>query len=382
MQRLPLLPKVYLRRLLLERRVHLNNSTVTSPLTKKPKAAGWFEKISRGSFSDILMAMAAILIAFFIAGVLISLIGIDPIKAFAEMFKGSIGSKNGIAETLVRAAPLALAGLGIAIAFRSGIWNIGAEGQIFMGALGATLAGLFLPAMPAWIHLPVCVISGFLFGAAWGALAGFFKGRLGANEIIITIMMNYLAMYFVGYLVTGPLKDPSGLIPQPQTAKLPEAALLPKIIPSTRAHAGILIAILAVALVYFLMKHTTFGYNFTVLGANPDAARYAGIPILITTVLVMAFSGGFAGLAGAGEVLGLQRYLTQDISPGYGNTAIAVALLGGLHPFGVAISAFFFGAIMVGAEAMQRAMGVPNSMVYIIQALVIMIVLARRVFRR
>ncbi|MEN6410880.1 MAG: ABC transporter permease [Anaerolineaceae bacterium] len=360
----------------------MKNNSLSSRLDLQSKAQQWIEKIRQVSIKDFLTILIAILVAFIIAGILIVVIGINPLEAYREFLRGSLGSKNGIAEVLVRTTPLALAGLGVSIAFRAGIWNIGAEGQIYMGALGATLAGLFLPPMPIWIHLPLAVAAGFIFGATWGAVVGFFKARLGANEVIITIMMNYLATYLVGYLVSDPLKDTSGLIPQPQSAKIPVTAILPKILPATRAHAGILVAVLAVALVFFLLKRTTWGYNFIVLGANREAARYGGIPILITTILVMAFSGGFAGLAGAGEVLGLQHYLTQDISPGYGNLAIAVALFGGLEPVGVALSAFFFGTIMVGAEAMQRAMGVPTSMVYIIQALMIMIVLARRVFRR
>jgi general nucleoside transport system permease protein len=334
------------------------------------------------SLETIGRPLVSILAAFVVAGILIAIIHINPFSAFYQFFEGSLGSKNGIAETLVRATPLALAALGVAVAFRAGVWNIGAEGQIFMGALGATLAGLYLPPMPLVLHLPLVLLGGFAGGALWGMVAGIFKARFNANEIIVTIMMNYIAIFIVSFLVTGPMKDASGMIPQPQTVELPASALLPVIISGTRAHAGTIVLIGVVAIVWFLMNRTSTGYELRSAGANPDAARHIGINVLNTVVIAMAISGGLAGLAGANEVSGVQHLLTQDISSNYGYLCIAVALLGGLDPLGVLLSAIFFGVVYVGSESMERAMNVPVEMVYIIQGLVIVAMLLRQLGQR
>ena len=353
------------------------NSTL---VTERNNPSVW--KLILRSLGSIGIVLGSILAAFVIAGILIALMGINPISAFQEFIRGSLGSKNSIAETLVRATPLALAGLGVAMAFRSGMWNIGAEGQIFMGALGATLIGLFLPPLPIYLHLPLLLFGGFAGGALWAAVAGFLKAQFDANEIIITIMMNYIAILIVGFLVTGPMKDSNGLVPQPQTIPLPISAILPKIIPATRAHAGTIVAILLAGFVWFLLKRTSLGYELRSVGANQDAARHIGINVKRAVIIAMAISGGLAGLAGANEVSGVQHYLTQDISSGYGYLSIAVALLGGLEPLGVILSAIFFGVVLVGSEAMQRALSVPISMVYIIEGLVIISMLLRLLVRR
>jgi simple sugar transport system permease protein len=350
------------------------------PGSKHPKEA--FKSVFLRALETIGRPLVSILIAFIVAGILIALTGINPFAAFFQFFQGSLGSKNGIAETLVRATPLAFAALGVAVAYRAGVWNIGAEGQIFMGALGATMAGLYLPPMPLLVHLPLVLLCGFAGGAIWGGLAGIFKARFGANEIIVTIMMNYIAIFIVSFLVTGPMKDASGMIPQPQTVELPASALLPVIISGTRAHAGTIVLIGVVAFVWFFMYRTSTGYELRSAGANPDAARHIGINVLNTVVIAMAISGGLAGLAGANEVSGVQHLLTQDISSNYGYLSIAVALLGGLNPLGVLLSSIFFGVVYVGSESMQRAMNVPVEMVYIIQGLVIVAMLLRQLGQR
>jgi ABC-type uncharacterized transport system permease subunit len=320
------------------------------------------------------VALALGLVAGFIA-----VIGSNPLQAYQALLKGSLGSTNGIAETLVRTTPLLLAGLGVTIAFRCGIWNIGAEGQIYMGALGATAVGLYAPPLPIGIHLPLVIVAGFVAGGLWGALPGFFKARWNVNEIITTIMMNYLAINLVSYMVAKPMKDPSRMIPVPQTAELARSAWLPILIPTTRAHAGIFLAAAMAIVVYFLLWKTTLGYEIKAVGANPIAARHGGISVGRSIVLAMFLSGGLAGLAGASEISGVLHYLLDGFSPGYGNLAIAVALFGGLHPLGVTFSALFFGALMVGSDAMQRAVGVPSTTVFFIQGLVIIFVLARKV---
>jgi len=328
------------------------------------------------------VALLAIAAAFLAASILIAILGINPIRAFGAFIQGSLGTRNGMAETLVRATPLALAGLGVAVAFRAGVWNIGAEGQIFLGALGATLVGLYLPPLPRPVHLLLVGLGGFAGGALWGGIAGFLKARFQANEIIVTIMMNYLGILLVGFLVTGPMKDASGLAPQPQTVPLIASALLPKLIPATRAHIGTLFAIAAAGVVWFMMKRTSLGYELRSSGANPDAARHVGIDVKRAVVVAMLISGGLAGLAGANEVSGVQHYLTQDISSGYGYLSIAVALFGGLEPLGILFSSLFFGAVLVGSEAMQRGLSVPIYLVYIIEGLVIISMLLRQLARR
>ena len=328
------------------------------------------------------IALTAILAAFVVSGAIIALLGVNPIEAFRAFFAGSLGSKNGVAEILVRATPLALAGLGVTVAFRAGVWNIGAEGQIFLGALGAALVGIYAPPLPLPLHLLLVLAGGFVGGALWGGIAGFLKARFDANEIIITIMMNYLGILLVSFLVNGPLKDTSGLVPQPQTVPLPASALLPKLIPATRAHTGALLAVVVACAVWFLLKRTSLGYMLRSAGANPDAARHIGINVKRAVVIAMLISGGLAGLAGANEVSGVQHYLTQDISSGYGYLSIAVALFGGLEPLGVILASLFFGMVLVGSEAMQRAVSVPVYVVYIIEGLIIVFMLLRRLIWR
>ena len=222
------------------------------------------------------------------------------------------------------------------------------------------------------------IIAGFLFGGLWGAIPGYLRGRLRANEIVITIMLNYVALFLISYLVSGPLRDTGKLVAQPQTAAIAVSAFLPRIIPGTRAHAGILLAVVAAAATWFLMSRTTLGYNIRGAGSNPVAAAYGGINAVSTATLTMFLSGGLAGLAGMSEVSGIHHLLLEGISSGYGYLGVAVALLGGLNPWGVLASALFFGSLTVGAEAMQRAVGVPVAMVYLCQGLVVLFVLAQR----
>jgi ABC-type uncharacterized transport system permease subunit len=267
----------------------------------------------------------------------------------------------------------------VLVAFRCGIWNIGAEGQLYAGALGATLAGVYLSPLPPEIHLPLVMLAGFGFGALYGALPGIMRAYRGANEIVTTIMLNYLAIYVVTFLVNGPLRDTSQLLPQPQSFPVAVTARLPKILAGTRAHAGIYIALAAVVVVYIILWKTVPGFRIRIVGQNPLAARFGGVNVNRSVILAMAFSGGLAGLAGMAEVAGVRGCLIPNLSPNYGYTAIAVALLGGLHPAAVTVSAFFFASLMVGADGLQRSVGVPTATVLIIQGLVLLFVLGRRV---
>ena len=333
----------------------------------------------RSGWTSIASGVAAIALALLLVGALILVMNVSPLKAYEAMWRGAFGTRNGLGETMVRTTPLLLAGLGVLVAFRCGIWNIGAEGQLYAGALGATLAGIFLPPMAKPLHLLLVMVAGFLFGAAYGALPGIMRAYRGANEIVTTIMLNYLAIAAVSFLVNGPLRDSNQLLPQPQSFPVVDAARLPKILAGTRAHAGIFIALAMIVVVYILLWKTVPGFRIRIVGQNPTAARFAGINVKRYIVTAMAISGGLAGLAGMAEVSGVRGYLIPNLSPGYGFTAIAVALLGGLHPVAAALAAFFFASLLVGADGLQRSVGVPSATVQIIQGLVLVFVMARRV---
>ncbi len=348
----------------------------------RPRRPSRIQRSLLGGARELGLGFMAVAVSFLVVALLMLLVRVNPIEAYTALIRGSFGSLYGIGETLVQATPLLLAGLGIAIAFRGGMWNIGAEGQLLLGAIGATIAGLYLPEMPAIIRLLLVMLAGIALGALWGAVPGYLRARWGVNEIVTTIMMNYLAIFLLSYLVNGPMKDMSRVPPQPQTARFPPSALLPKILPPTRTHAGILIALMATAAVWVVLRRTSLGYEIKAAGSNPAAAQYGGIRTVFTGTLAMVLSSALAGLAGMSEVSGIHHRLLEGISPGYGYIAIAVALFGRLDPVGVVLSSLFFGALLVGAEAMQRAVGVPVATVYLLQGLVLIFVLARRLLQR
>jgi simple sugar transport system permease protein len=335
-----------------------------------PDRSGWLSLFS---------TVGAVALALLLVGGLIAVMNVSPLQAYEAMWRGAFGTRNGLAETMVRTTPLLLAGLGVVIAFRCGLWNIGAEGQLYAGALGATLAGVYLPPLPPVIHLPLVMLAGFVFGALYGALPGVMRAYRGANEIVTTIMLNYLAIFAVSFLVNGPLRDSNQLLPQPQSFAMAVTARLPKILAGTRANAGIFIALIAAVVVYILLWKTVPGFRIRIVGQNPTAARFGGINVKRYIVLAMALSGGMAGLAGMAEVAGVRGYLIPNLSLNYGYTAIAVALLGGLHPVGVVLSSLFFASLAVGADGLQRSVGVPTATVLIIQGLVLIFVLGRQV---
>ena len=295
------------------------------------------------------------------------------------LFQGAFGSKHGLTETLVKAIPLILTGLAVSFPLRAGFWNIGAEGQLYLGAIAATWVALTFGHLTSFILLPLVILSGFLAGALWGLIPAFLKIRLQVNEILLTLMMNYVAVNGSNYLVYGPLKDPQGAN-FPITATFSEAAWLPRL-PGTRLHAGIILAFTMAGVLYLILSKTRLGYEIKVVGANPRVALYGGISLMTITLIVMMIGGGLAGLAGVGEVAGLQHRLRKDISPGYGYTAIPIALLGKGHPIGVTIAALLFGALFVGGSHMQQTTKVPVALISIIQALVVLFVVAGEALR-
>lgn len=326
----------------------------------------------------------ALLVGLFTGALLMGLAGMNPFRAYKALFVGAFGSLQGISETLVVTTPLLLTGLSVALAFRCGLFNIGAEGQFIVGQLGAAWAGYALAGLPAVLHMPLTLLSGIACGAAWALVPALLKAYRGVHEVINTIMMNYIALYSANYLVNGPMMAKGFLPVSPDiaaSARLPR--LLAWLSPTYRVNLGILLALLAAWLVYYLIWHTTIGYEIRATGLNQQAARYAGINVPLNLVLAMVFAGGLSGMAGAVHVMGIQ-YKFVDIFTwiGYGFDGIAVALLGQNHPFGVVVGALFFGALTTGAPQMQILAGVPKQIVTIVQAIVILFVAAGEIIRR
>jgi simple sugar transport system permease protein len=324
-----------------------------------------------------MMALAGLALVVLVT--LLVLTGHDATRALSALAQGAFGSWYAItSSTLVRAVPLALAGLAVAIAFRAGILNVGAEGQLLMGAaIGAATAATVgaMGWVPAPIAILVVVLTGAAAGGAWAAIAALLRQRFVVLEVISTIMLNFLAQYLVGWLVRGPLQESTHV--NPQSAALPESLHLPLLLSGTRLHLGFVLAIALAVLAWWWLRSTASGFRLRAVGANATAAASAGqIQVGRTVVGAFVLSGALAGLAGAVEFSGVTFALYDNFSPGYGFTAIAVALLARLHPLGVLATALLFGALEAGANAMQRDAGVPNVVVSVVEAALILLVVA------
>lgn len=316
-----------------------------------------------------LISAAAVAAALALGGVVLALIGHDPLGAYAAIWRGSFGSIDAVGETLVKATPLILIGLGVVLAFRTGVFNIGAQGQLFLGAIFATGVGLALPDLPGPILLPLMIAAGWAGGALWALVPGALRAYLGINEVVVTLLMNYIAVELVAFLVNGPWRDPNAV--ESWTPQVGSGGWLAILIPSTRLHAGILLGLVLTAAVYVLLFKTTPGYRLRAVGANARSATYAGITVRGQILVAMLLSGGLAGIAGMVEVSGVHHRLLLHISPDYGYTAIAVALLGRLSPLGTLLAAILFAALLVGGESLQRAERIPVAFVLMLQGLII-----------
>ncbi|TET49939.1 MAG: ABC transporter permease [Anaerolineales bacterium] len=285
------------------------------------------------------------------------------------------------AESLVIATPYILAGLAVALGFRGGLFNIGAEGQLFVGGLASVYVGYSISNLPWFLHLPLALLAGMLAGAIWGAIPGLLKARTGAHEVINTIMMNYVAFRLTDYMLHGgPMTGEGGL---PITPLIRPSAYLPALLPRpVRLHAGFFMALAMAALVYWFLWKTTRGFEIRMVGANPRAARYSGVRVTRTIVLTMALSGALAGLAGANQILGLDHKLVSAFSTGYGFDSIALALLGNSHPAGVVLASLLFGFLRGGAARMQSMAGVPVEIIRVVQGMVIVFIAAPEIIRR
>jgi len=321
-----------------------------------------------------------ILIALLCSGAMIQAAGVSPAMAFSALLSGAFGNLNSLAETLLKASPLLLTALGMCAAFQCRLWNIGAEGQLYLGALAATVGGMYLPLSSPWLAVPALILCSFLAGGCWAVIPGWLKARFGVSEIITTIMMNYIAIFLVSYAVHGPLRDPQGYLPQ--SAALPEAAMLPILMARTRLHAGILLGVASASVLYILFKKTTLGFQMRIVGHSPLAARYSGIHVERILLFSMMLSGGLAGIAGMGEVIGVHHRLLETISPGYGYSAIVIALLSYLHPLVAVVVSVLFAGLIVGADAMQRAAGLPSALAMVIQGLLVLGALGSEYFVR
>jgi general nucleoside transport system permease protein len=341
-----------------------------------------FERREETSNLFKLMApVVTILLALVVGAIPLLWMRINPLVAYNSLFMGAFADTYSLSETLVKAIPLTLCGLAVALPLRANLWNIGAEGQFLMGAFGASTVALYCPQFPGPVLIAGMLLAGFLAGAVWGFIPGILKARFTINEIIVSLMMNYIALNWVSFLVYGPMRDREGYSNFPVTPKFVRHAWFPRL-QGTRLHIGLFIAILAAIVLYFVLNKTRLGYQIKVVGANAQAARYGGIETTTLTVLVMAAAGGIAALSGVGDVAALHHQLRRDIAVGYGYTAIPVALLGKGHPLGVLVSAFLFAGMLVGGSNMQQDLGVPVALVSIIQALVVLFIVAAETLQK
>ncbi|OIS94544.1 ABC transporter permease [Brucella cytisi] len=300
----------------------------------------------------------AVLTAFVLAGLLIAAAGAPVLESFRQIAIGAFGNKLSITETLTRATPLMLTGLAAAVAFRSKLWNIGAEGQFYMGALAVVACGTQLQP-PAAILIPLLLVVGAIAGMIFLLIPLGLRLRFGVDEVVTTLLLNFVAVLIVSMMIEGPMKDPLAF-GWPQSEPVPDAAVLPKIMAGMRLHVGIVIAIALALIIAYVQKRTVFGLETKAAGLNPQAARFAGVPLGKTLVKVACISGGLAGLAGAIQVMGVKGYVTTDLSPGFGYSGIIVAMLANLNPIGAIFSALFAAAMFVGADGMSRAIGIPS----------------------
>jgi simple sugar transport system permease protein len=337
---------------------------------------------------DALLPVIATLAALGVGAVMLLFLKANPIEAYAALWVGAFGSANAFAETLVKATPLLLVALGICISFRGDVINIGGEGQMIIGAIMATWIGLTFTDWPGWLVITMSLFAGFLGGAVWGGIPGILKAYFNVNEILSTVMMNAIAVQLMNFLLRGPMIDPSQALLAskiPQTARLLEEFHLPRLAP-TRLHMGALIAVGLAILVYILLWRTTLGYRIRAVGQNPNASRYAGIKVPRSVVLALLLSGAFAGLAGAVQVFGVNyRMITDGSASGFTGSAgfngIVAALFGGLHPIWSIPASVLFGALLVGANNMQRAMQVPSALITALNGLVVVFVVSSEIWR-
>jgi simple sugar transport system permease protein len=327
---------------------------------------------------DVVIALIAVGAALLVGAVIVSISGYSPYEAYKALFTGAFGSSYDFAQTLARTTPLIFTGLTVAFAFRCGLFNIGGEGQLYVGGMAAAIVGVSFTNLPLVIHLPLALAVGAAAGAGWAFIPGMLKARVGAHEVITTIMMNYIGILLCSYLANYPFKAEGWVA---QTNVVETSAQLPRLVSSTQLSASLFVALICVVIAYYILYKTSLGYEIRAVGLNPSAAEFGGIGIQKSIVIAMLISGMFAGIGGAGEVLGLHKRFIFGFSPGYGFDGIAVAVLGRNHPVGVVLGALLFGALRNGGMVMKQVTNVPTDLVVVIQGIVILFVAAPEIFR-
>ena len=329
----------------------------------------------------LLYPVAAIILTLVITSLLVMAAGASPLSVFNLVWKGAAGSQFALLETLTRATPLIFTGLAVAVAFRAKLWNIGAEAQLYIGGVVTVVLGTGLLPLPSLILIPVIMVVAMAAGALLLLGPAVLKTRFGVDEVVTTLLLNFIVLLFVSMLLEGPLKDPMGL-GWPQSSRVVADAQLMKLVPRSRLHLGFVIALLAAIIIWIVMKKTALGYEMRAVGHNPQAASFAGIPVNRVLMKTALLSGGLAALAGVSEVAGLKGNLTLDLSPGYGYSGIVVAMLAMLNPIGVVASAIFVAGIFVGADAMSRSAGVPSYIADVMVATALLTMVVAILFTR
>lgn len=325
------------------------------------------------NISFLLSYAIGLFIALLIFSVILLILGYDPLKAMATIPTGAFGTGNSTSETFIRFIPLLLTSLAFLIALKARFLNLGVEGQLYIGAILAYVLGAQLTALSGIIAIPLVILAGFIGGVLWLTIPLIMRTKLGINEIFPTVVMNFIAMFIVAWLTTGPLKDPDSY--NARTPFLPESTWFSRIHPDYRIHVGIFFALFIALLIYLVLYKTALGYRIRAVGQNPRASQHGGINVTKGIIYAGLFSGGIAGLTGVMEIFGVHHFLIKNFSPGFGFQGIAVAALGNFHPIGVIFAAFFFAVLQIGGESMQRTVGVPVDMIYVLQAVLVLSVL-------
>jgi len=340
------------------------------------------ERVHRPTIlAQAIVTVASVLLGLVLGGIIMIIAGENPFEVYRAMFTGAFSGEYNLSETLVKTIPLLLTGLGVSIAFRMQLWNIGAEGQFYFGAIFASGVAIFwLPDAGPWVVIPAMMVAGMVGGALWGAIPGALRGYLGVNETITTLMMNYVAILVAEYLVHGPWRDPMAF-GFPGTESFSEATYLPTW-GTTRVHLGLIFGLVAAIVLSVVFRRTRWGYEIGVTGASERVAQYAGMRTARNIVLVLAFSGALAGLAGMAEVAGINHSLQRGLSPGYGYTAIIVAWLGRLNPAGIVVVSFLLAGLLVGGDQLQITLGLPSAIAPMLQGVILFCLLAGDFFTR
>jgi simple sugar transport system permease protein len=331
--------------------------------------------------TKILWPVLSVLMALGIGAILIAAAGVNPLTGYYHLFYGALGGTHAISETLWRFTPLLLTGTAVALAFRCKFWNIGAEGQMLIGATVATFFATSFIGMPSWFLIPLVIVAGFLAGALWAAIPAILKARFKVDEVVTTILGNWIILYFVAYLVEGPWRDPTSL--WSESPAIADSAVFPRLVPGFRVHIGFIIAIFFAILFFIILRKTVWGFQIKAVGANPRAASFMGIKVTRVLITVAILSGGIAGIAGVNELCGTHFHMkgvgffggTGELSWGYGYAGVFVAMLGGLSAIGVPVAAFFMATMIQGSRAMYRATGIPSPFFYAMEGIILVCLL-------